>query len=188
MGAAVAWHALPRDEVLRQLQTSPDGLTPDQARARLAQVGPNALRPPPPVPVWRIVVAQLRSVVVALLVAGAVLAAASGDWLDAAAIGAVLLINVGIGVATELPARRAVEALRKLEVARATVARGGEMREVDARDLVPGDVIVLDAGQAVPADGRLLRAFDLRTVEAPLTGESAEVTKAAGDAPADAAV
>ncbi|HEX9611723.1 MAG TPA: cation-transporting P-type ATPase [Gemmatimonadales bacterium] len=185
---AAAWHALPPDEVLRRLQTSSEGLTPDEARARLARVGPNALRTLPPVSVWRILFAQIRSVVVALLVAASAVAAVSGDWLDAAAIASVLVINVAIGVATELPARRVVEALGKLEVRRAAVLRGGEVRDVDARELVPGDVIVLEAGQAVPADGRLLRAFDLRAVEAPLTGESAEVAKHTDGAAADVPV
>jgi Ca2+-transporting ATPase len=185
---AAAWHALPPDDVLRRLETSPEGLSPEEARARLARVGPNALRPAPPISLWRILVAQVRSVVVALLVAASLVAALSGDWLDAAAIAAVLVINVAIGISTELPARRAVEALVRLEVRRASVLRGGEVRDVDARELVPGDVIVLEAGQAVPADGRLFRAFELRTVEAPLTGESAEVTKHTNGTDPDAPV
>jgi Ca2+-transporting ATPase len=126
--------------------------------------------------------AQLRSTVVMLLVAAAILSIASGDVLDAAAIAAVLLLNAAIGFATELPARRAIEALHALEAPRATALRDGHAAEIDARDLVPGDVIVLEAGASVPADARLIAATELRTVEAALTGEPEPVPKDAAAA------
>lgn len=176
---APPWHALPADEVVRRLASSPGGLAAAEARARLERYGPNALRPPKPTPALRILLAQLRSVVVLLLAAAAVASLVTGDVVDAIAIGAVLVINVVLGFVTELRARRSVEALIGLEVQRATVVRDGAVREVDARELVPGDVIQLEAGQAVPADARLLRSTELRMVEAPLTGESVPVGKRA---------
>ncbi len=180
-GAASAspWHALDADEVLGRLATTSDGLAPEEARARLARYGPNALRSPKPRPAWRILLDQLWSVVVLLLAAAAGVALASGDPLDAAAIGAVLFINLALGFVTELPARRAMEALLALEVPRATVIRAGAPSDIDAHELVAGDVITLEAGQFVPADARLIRAAELRTVEAALTGESLPVEKRA---------
>ncbi len=115
--------------------------------------------------------------VVLLLAAAGIVALASGDLLDAAAIVAVLLLNATLGFLTDLPARRALEALSTLQVARASVMRDAQPREIDARGLVPGDVIVLEAGQAVPADARLLSATELSTIEAALTGESLPVRK-----------
>ena len=101
----------------------------------------------------------------------------SGDRLDAAAILAVLVINVTLGLVTELPARRAMHALLSFEIPHATVLRDGRPEQIEARDLVQGDVIVLEAGQAIPADARLLEAVEARTVEATLTGEAAPVSK-----------
>lgn len=172
-----SWHALTPEETLGRLGSNPRGLSAGEAERRLARDGPNAFRTAPPVPAWRILIAQFRSVVTALLVAAGLIALLSGDPLDAAAIGAVLLLNVGIGFATELRAHRAMEALLGLEVARGRVVRDGRVLEVDARQLVTGDVIEVEAGQQMPADARLLEAWELRTVEAPLTGEAAPVAK-----------
>jgi Ca2+-transporting ATPase len=175
-------------EALERLRTTAGGLSTAEARARLDRVGPNVLRPPPPLPVWRIVADQLRSVVVLLLLVATALALVAGDGLDALAIGAVLLVNLALGVGTELPARRAMEALRALDVPRASVLRDGEPRDLAARDIVPGDVMLLEAGSGVPADARLLRAAELRTVEAALTGESLPVAKDVAPVAADATV
>jgi Ca2+-transporting ATPase len=181
------WHAIPPDDALAELGSRRDGLTAPEARERLARVGPNALPSPRAYPWWRVLGAQLRSTVVLLLIAAAILALAFGDVVDAVAIAAVLVLNVAIGFGTELPARRAIEALHALEAPRAVALRDGHAAEIDARDLVPGDVIVLEPGAAVPADGRLLDATELRNVEATLTGESEAARKdAAATVPDDA--
>lgn len=177
--AAPAWHALPADEALARLGSSPAGLDDAEAAARLVRWGPNRLRSAPPVPAWRILLAQFRSFVVVLLVAATALSLATGDALDAAAIAMVLLINTAIGFTMELRARRTMESLHGLEVPRATVIRGGARRDVDAAALVPGDVIVVEAGTRVPADARLLAAAELQAVESSLTGESLPVAKRA---------
>jgi Ca2+-transporting ATPase len=174
-----AWHALPAGEVARRLDSGEGGLAEDEAERRLARYGPNAFERTPPASAWRVLAGQFRSVVVLLLVAAGGVAVFTGDVPDAIAIGAVLLLNVGIGFVTELRAHRAMEALLLLEVARARVMRGGHARDVDARALVPGDRILLEPGQAVPADARLLQAVELRTVEASLTGESVPSDKRA---------
>lgn len=125
----------------------------------------------------KILTDQLRSVVVALLIAAAATSFAMGERIEALAIAVVLLINTVIGFVTELRARSAMAALLRLEVPHALVVRGGHLRALDAHALVPGDVVEINAGQHVPADGRLLDATDLRTDEAALTGESLPVSK-----------
>ncbi|HEX7090810.1 MAG TPA: HAD-IC family P-type ATPase [Longimicrobiales bacterium] len=182
---ATAWHAIAAADALARLDASAHGLSPAEARRRLERYGPNALRPPKPVSAWRILLAQLESIVVLLLFLAAAIALLSGDPLDAAAIAAVLVINTTIGFITELRARRAMQALLELEVARATVVRDGRTVEIDAREIVPGDVVVLEAGQSVPADGRLLSTAELRVNEAALTGESLPVQKSTDPLPAD---
>jgi Ca2+-transporting ATPase len=152
-------------------------LSEQVAAERLAAVGANVFRAARAASGWTILVAQLRSPLVVLLLAAAGIATATGDPADAVAIGAVLVLNVAIGFATELRAHRAMEALVRLDVPAARVVRGGRSRAIDARELVPGDIILLEAGQTVPADARLLESAELTTVEAPLTGEPDAVPK-----------
>lgn len=174
------WHAGSLSDVFAELGASKDGLSTADARARLAAFGPNTLPASRPMSAWRILASQLRSVVVLLLVATAIVAALTSDTLDAAAIGAILLLNVALGFAVEMRARRAVDALTRLEPRRATALRDRAPIDLDARELVPGDVMLLDAGQLIAADARLLTGAELRTNESALTGESLPVTKNAG--------
>lgn len=179
--AGPSWHSLTPEDALRELRTSPNGLTAGDAGTRLGVHGPNVLLMAPPVPAWRILLDQFRSVVVALLAAAALVAWVTADVTDAVAIAAVLLLNAALGFVTEFRARRAIEALSSLAPRRAVVRRpngaGSETTEIDAADLVPGDVIVVEAGSVVPADARLLTAAGLRVNEASLTGESVPVDK-----------
>jgi Ca2+-transporting ATPase len=176
---AVAWHCLSPAGALEALNAQDAGLSEPEAARRLARHGPNVFRAAPRASPWTVLAAQLRSVLALLLIAAAAVAAATGDLADVVAIGAVLVLNVGIGFVTELRAHRAMEALLRLEVLRARVVREGRSRETDARELVPGDIILLEAGQTVPADARLLAAAELRTVEAALSGEPGSVAKRA---------
>ena len=179
------WHSRSAADALQRLESSDSGLSADEVARRIERFGENRLKVTAPQSVWSILVDQLRSVVVLLLIVAAGVAWAIGDPVDAAAIGVVLLINVAIGFVTELRARRAMEALRSLEVPHATVRRAGRRETISARELVPGDLIELEAGQSVPADARLLRSAELRVEEAPLTGESLPTDKHADD-PVDA--
>jgi Ca2+-transporting ATPase len=174
------WHARSAADVLTELQSSREGLSEAEAARRLERHGPNRLEPPRPVSALSILKDQLTSVVVFLLAAAAALSLAMGDRLEAAAVGAVLVINTLIGFFTELRARRAMEALLQYDTPRASVRRAGQRRVVAADGLVPGDIVELKAGQSVPADLRLIEVNDLRTVEAALTGESLPVSKGAG--------
>jgi Ca2+-transporting ATPase len=175
--ALTPWHQLAPSEALARLGVGPEGLTEAEAAVRLKRFGSNRFRRAPPASPWRILLGQVRSLIVLLLLAAGIVALAAGDPLDAAAIGAVLVLNIALGFVLELRAHRAMEALLALEVARASVVRDGGIRDLDARLVVPGDVIELEAGAAVPADARLLEASELRTVEAALTGESLPVSK-----------
>jgi len=174
---AERWHDRPLDEVLDHLSASRRGLDEEEAQRRLARFGSNRLDPPQPVSAVRILLDQLTSVVVYLLIAAALVSFVLGDRIEALAVAIVLVINTLIGFATELRARRAMEALLGFDVGQATVIRGGLLRTVDATTLVPGDLIRLDIGRLVPADARLIEESDLRTDEAALTGESLPVSK-----------
>ncbi len=178
-------HASPAADVLAELRTTRDGLSSAEAASRLAQFGPNQLKPAKPVSVLTLLLHQFTSVVVWLLLAATVIAFFLGDRMEAAAIAAVLVINTAIGFITEFKARRAMEALLKLEAAKATVVRGGAAAVIDAHQLVPGDIVLLDAGAHVPADGRVIEGNELRINEAPLTGESMPVSKHADRALAE---
>lgn len=177
------WHALSAEEALSVLESRPNGLTAVEAGKRLATYGPNALVAVPVESAWRILLRQVKSVVAALLLVATVLAWFTSDALDALAILVVLLLNTTIGFVTELRARRAMEALVRLDSPHAVVLRDGARQAMDAIALVPGDVIELEAGQSIPADARLLSSTELQTSEAALTGESVPVTKHADARP-----
>ena len=171
------WHSLPVEAVLQGVQTTSDGVSDAEAATRLVQFGPNRIVPPTPVSALKILRDQVSGVVVVLLAAAAGISLALGDYVEAAAIAVVLVINTTIGFVTEWRARRAMDALRQLDVSKASVVRHGRLRVVDADQLVPGDVIEIRAGHGVPADARLVKDTDLRVTEAALTGESLPVSK-----------
>jgi Ca2+-transporting ATPase len=172
-----AFHAFPFEAVLRALESHPEGLSRKEVERRTAQFGPNTLDVTSATPAWRIALAQLKSLVVVLLIVAAVVSLALGDLLEALAIGAVLLANTSIGFWVEWRARNSMEALRRIQINPATVIREGEVSRIDARDLVPGDLILVEAGEAIPADARLLSTRELRVIEAPLTGEPIPISK-----------
>jgi Ca2+-transporting ATPase len=170
-------HAMELAELFARLGSSPAGLVETKTAVRLAAVGPNRFETAKPISALRVLRDQFRSVVVVLLVAAVVVSIAMGDRLEAIAIGCVLIINAAIGFATEYQARRAIASLMQLQTAKASVLRDGKLRLSDAASLVPGDVIEVDAGQRIPADGRIVSLSDLRVDEAVLTGESLPVDK-----------
>jgi Ca2+-transporting ATPase len=176
----IPWHAEDPDGIFARLGSAPEGLSDSAAAHRLITVGPNRLARARTVSAARMLANQLTSVVILLLASAAAIALLLGDSVESAAIAAVLAINTGVGFLTEFSARRAMDALLNLEVPQATVVRSGQPRAVSATDLVPGDVIELAAGQAVPADARLISATELRTVESSLTGESLAISKETG--------
>ncbi len=169
----------PPAEICRRLGVDSDlGLDPVVAAQRLAEYGPNRLPATPGRSAWRRFVDQFRSVLVAILAGAALVAAALGDVKDAAIIAVVLVLNAGLGYIQEGRAETAMSALREMLVTRSRVRRGGIVTEVPTDDLVPGDIVLLEAGDLVPADGRLVHAVSLAVDESSLTGESVPVDKA----------
>ncbi|MEX1258249.1 MAG: cation-transporting P-type ATPase [Gemmatimonadota bacterium] len=173
------WHRLAVEEALARLEAGPEGLSEREAAQRLERYGQNALSIHPPTSLGRILYEQVKSLVVLLLFAASVVALLVGDVLEAVAIGAVLAINVVIGFWVEWRARQEMHALSRVVVQEAVVVRDGREGHVDARNLVPGDLIVVEAGFAIPADARLVSAAELMVIEAPLTGESVPAEKSA---------
>ncbi len=154
------------------------GLTDAQVTTRLAEYGSNRLAEQRPRAGWKVFGDQLRSGLFLILLAAAALAAMVGDLKDAAIIGVVVLLNASIGFVEERKATRSLAALKELLVPMAVARRNGVLVTVPSGDLVPGDVVVLDAGSRVPADGRLLVAHDVAVDQSSLTGESIPVAKA----------
>ncbi|MBI4457463.1 HAD-IC family P-type ATPase, partial [Candidatus Uhrbacteria bacterium] len=165
-----------KTELLGELSTSPIGLSPETAAGRLIEVGPNAVNSHE-TPAWRILVRQLSSAFVYLLLVAAGLAFVLGERIDAAMILLFVAINTTLGFAQEYRAELAAKILKRYWRHTARAVRDGATSEVDARDLVPGDVIRLRAGDKIPADVRLIDAHGLAIDESSLTGESASVAK-----------
>ena len=175
---AKAWHALPADDLPALFDVHPQsGMSRADAAARLVQHGPNRLPDAPKRPPWLRFLQQFHNpLIYVLLVAGAVTLALGGH-VDSAVIFGVVLINALIGFIQEGKAERALDAVRSMLAAHATVLRDGERHQIDAAELVPGDIVLLESGDKVPADLRLLRTKNLRVIEAALTGESAPADK-----------
>ena len=183
-----AWHTLSVETIATALVTSPlVGLAPEEAHARLARHGPNRLPEGRHRSALRILLSQFTDVMVAVLAGAAVLAGVIGEPQDTIAIAAILVLNAVLGFAQEHRAERAVEALRALAAAPVRVRRGAGATVVPAPDLVPGDLVLLEAGNVVPADLRLTEAVHLRIEEAALTGEAMPVEKSVPPLPEPAA-
>jgi len=172
-----AWHQLPQEDVLTRMQSSIDGLTPREAAARLAAHGPNALTVSEGTPPWRILLQQFNSFLVLILLAATLISAAMGEEVDAIIIAIIVLFAVLLGFVQEYRASRAIEALKKMAAPLATVLRAGEETDIPAAHVIPGDLVLLSAGNRVPADLRLIEAVNLQLEEASLTGESLPVPK-----------
>ncbi len=174
----VAWYSRSVDDVAAQLRVEPEqGLDGAEAQARLAEFGPNALPSEPPPSVWVVARAQLSNPMNIMLLIVCVASFAISQVATAVVVLALVTFNVVMGSNQELKARASVEALAQLQVPRARVRRSSRLEEVQSVDLVPGDVVLIEAGDVVPADGRIVTAASLEMQEAALTGESAPVPK-----------
>jgi len=172
------WHQLETAAVLAQLATDASiGLTDAEARARLQRFGPNDLQATKPPSPWRILGEQAKNVLVIILLIAVGLSAFLGHTIEAIAIAVIVLFAVLLGFVQEYRAERAIEALRKMAAPVAAVVRDHEEQSIPAHALVPGDIILLRAGDKIPADARLIEAINLQIDEASLTGESVPVDK-----------
>jgi P-type Ca2+ transporter type 2C len=186
--ATIQPHTLPADEVVARLATDPQlGLTSTEAEKRLADSGPNRLHEERVTPAWQRFLRQFQDFMIYVLVGAVAIAAWQGDVIEAVAILAILLLNGVLGFLQESKAQSALAALKQLSAPVATVVRDSEEADIPAEDLVPGDIVLLEAGDSIPADGRLIEAAALRVMESALTGESeASLKDAAATSAADA--
>jgi len=171
------WSTEPLTDIFSKLESQREGLSESEAQKRLEHFGPNQLPDQEPPTWWMIFLRQFYNPLIFVLAIAALVAIAIGDWTDAGFIGAVLLINAIIGGYQEWRAEQSSRALQKMLHVRASVIRDGTTREMDAELVVPGDVLLLESGNRVPADIRLLSAQTLQIDESFLTGESVAVTK-----------
>lgn len=171
-------HAESAGEVAERLRTDLQrGLSESEAAVRQFDYGANELVRKGGTPWWKLVLSQLREVVVLLLLAAAVIAVALGEWIDTLAILVIVVLNAALGLYQHWKTEHALEALRSYSAPTARVRRDGRSQRIESRALVPGDVIELEAGDQVPADARLISGYGLQTLEAALTGESVPVAK-----------
>ena len=177
----VVWHVLTVEEAAAALQVDPrQGLGSAEADRRLAHYGPNRLAEQPPRPVWLRLLDQFKSLLILVLILAAAVAAVVGDLKDTAVILVVVLFNAVLGFYQEYRAEQSLAALKNMLALQAWGRRDGAQREMAADTLVPGDIVFLEAGDRIPADGRLLECHQLEVDEAALTGESHTVGKQAG--------
>ena len=176
-GSGKAWHTLSIEETGDCLGSAPQGLADVEAKRRLAECGLNELQAAPPVSPWAILAEQFKNVLIIILLIGTAISGVLGHGTEAIAIAVIVLLAVLLGFVQEHRAERAIEALRRMAAPSATAIRDGREGEIAARDLVPGDVVLLSAGNRVPADLRLIEAVNLKCDEAALTGESIPVEK-----------
>jgi len=172
------WYAEPIEEVLGTLTSDrAEGLSQAEVDRRLAEYGPNELVEKGVKSPWQILLEQLSDAMVIVLILAAIISGFIGELQDTVVIIAIVVLNAVLGVTQEYRAERAIAELKKLAVPNVRVRRGGQVQEVSARELVPGDIVQLEAGNVAPADARLLEANGLKVEEAALTGESEPVEK-----------
>jgi Ca2+-transporting ATPase len=175
---SISWHAMNNTDVLQELKTMPEtGLSSEEAKTRQEKFGLNELTEAPPTTFWAMLWEQINSFVIYMLISAAIVSALLGDYTEAAAIMAIVILNAIMGIIQESRAEAALAALKKLAAPEASVLRDGHRVSVPATQLVPGDIVFLEAGNYIPADVRLLEAVNLRIDEASLTGESVPVEK-----------
>jgi P-type Ca2+ transporter type 2C len=174
----ISWHAIENEEVLRALDSHINtGLSSADVAARQEKYGLNELQEAPPTSFWMMLWSQVNSFVIYMLLGAAIISAALGDYVEAIAIMAIVVLNAIMGIIQESRAEAALAALKKLAAPEAAILRDGKRVSVPASQLVPGDIVFLEAGNFIPADMRLLEAVNLRIDEASLTGESVSVQK-----------
>jgi Ca2+-transporting ATPase len=177
------WHSLSVEDAFRELGSSANGLTEEMARERLAKHGPNELQSGHRVSAWRVLLEQFQNVLLLILIIATGISITTGHGTEAIVIGVIVFFAVALGFFQEYRAERAMEALQQMAAPTATALRDGEEAHLAARELVPGDVVVLKAGDKVPADCRLTEVHNLQADEAPLTGESVPVEKQTAQLP-----
>ncbi len=186
--AAIAWHNLSASDALSKIESAEAGLADSEAARRLEAVGPNVIQRAKGDGALKLLFRQINDPLIYVLLASAALAMAMGEAIDGAVVLAVVVLNTAIGFVQEFRAGKAIEALVDMVPQTATVVRGGQRSAIPAANVVPGDVVVIEAGDKVPADARLLSVKNLRVDESALTGESVPSDKHVAVVPEDAGI
>ncbi len=167
------WFLKSARDVLGELTVnSSNGLSSEEAKIRLEKHGKNKLKEKPKKSLIALFISQLKDMLIYVLLAAAVITIAIGEYVDSVIILAVVILNAVIGVIQEYKAEKAIEALQQMTTPRSLVRRDGEVREIESEELVPGDIVIIDAGRYIPADLRLIESANLQIEESALTGES----------------
>lgn len=174
---ANAWHTLQIEALYREFASSENGISDDEAAKRREKYGPNSLEADEGVSLWMLVLRQLKSPLIYLLLGAALLSFVVGHAIDGIVILSVVLLNTVLGVVQEWRAEKALAAIRKMSSPGAHVIRDGKEQKIDAKDVIPGDIMILETGDRIPADGRLIFVRDLAANESTLTGESEPIAK-----------
>lgn len=174
------WWRQSGQDVILNLNTDPhQGLSKSEAQMRLQELGPNQLLAQQKVSLLHLFFNQFSNLIVWILISAAIIAGALKEWIDAFAIIAIVILNALLGFFQEFRAEKSLAALRKMIVPSSKVIRDGKLRKVSSKEIVPGDLILIEAGDHIPADGRFIQSFGLSTQEAALTGESIPIHKTA---------
>ena len=171
------WHHLEATEVIEVTGSSPDGLSNEKAQLQLAEYGPNELLVKKKKPAWVLFLHQFKDFMILVLIAAAIIAGIAGDLTDTIIIMVIVLLNAVVGFVQEYRAEKAMEALKKIAAFQAQVLRNGKPVTLPSAELVPGDLVLLEAGNVVPADLRFIETFSLKIDESALTGESVPAEK-----------
>ncbi|RBP36169.1 cation-translocating P-type ATPase [Garciella nitratireducens] len=176
------WFSKSPEQVLKEFDVNPEiGLSEEEAKKRLEKYGENKLKSKPKKSTWKLFLEQLQDMLIYVLLASTLITLAIGEYVDAFIILFVVLLNAVIGVVQESKAEKAIEALQQMTTPKSLVRRNGEVKEINSEEIVPGDIVILDAGRYVPADIRLLESVNLQIEESALTGESVPSDKNAKD-------
>ncbi|SHI90024.1 cation-translocating P-type ATPase [Lutispora thermophila] len=176
------WFSKSQDEVLRELNVDLSvGLSSEEAKLRLEKYGQNKLKGKPKKSIFSLFLEQLQDMLIYVLLGATAITIAIGEYADAIIILLVVILNAVIGVVQEYKAEKAIEALQKMTTPKCLVRRDGEVKEITSEELVPGDIVIIDAGRYIPADLRLIDSANLQIEESALTGESVPVNKNAND-------
>jgi len=171
------YHNLEIEEVLELTGSNPHGLSLKAATQRLIEFGPNELEEKKKKPAWLLFLNQFKDFMILVLIAAAIISGIAGDITDTIIIIVIVFLNAVLGFSQEFRAERAIEALKKMASPQATVVRDKTTNTISSTELVPGDMILLEAGNIIPADSRLVETYNLRIDESALTGESVPVDK-----------
>ncbi|WIV13799.1 cation-translocating P-type ATPase [Proteiniborus sp. MB09-C3] len=176
------WFSKSQEEVLKEFSVNPDtGLTTEEANSRLQKYGENKLKGKPKKSLISLFLAQLKDMLIYVLLGATVITIAIGEYGDAIIILLVVILNAVIGVVQEYKAGKAIEALQQMTTPKTLVRRDGEVKEINSEQIVPGDIVIIDAGRYIPADIRLIESANLQIEESALTGESVPTDKEAND-------